>query len=83
MILEIRNTTDNKVVLLAPVQDAGTSRLHYTLGITLPEGILNGEYEYILREGNAILSTGLLRIGAYGKAGGEYDEPISYTQYGE
>ncbi len=45
--------------------DLCTSALFWQFNITLPEGMLEGEYEYNLLDGNTVIARGVLQIGDY------------------
>lgn len=82
MILKIRNTTDLQEIYNSEVTDKGTSGSYYTFDITLPEDIVDGEYEYILSDNDDVLSTGIITIqgkDTYPKE--QYNKPITYEQY--
>lgn len=82
MKLTIKNTTDLKVILDTEVTDKGTSARYYNFDITLPEGIPDGEYEYILQDGEETLSTGIITIqGGVDYHKRQYDKTIQYEQY--
>ena len=41
-----------------------------------------GEYEYIMKDGDTVVSTGVLIIGKYGTdIDGQYNKTIEYEQY--
>lgn len=82
MILTIKSTIDLKVILQEDVTDKQTSAGYYTFDITLPDGIPDGEYEYTLRDGDDILSNGVMTIrGKNGVAKEQYDKETEYEQY--
>lgn len=54
------------------VEDENLSRLNYAFDITLPEGILDGEYTYKLYSDNTVISTGLAQVG-------DYERPVETT----
>lgn len=47
------------------VTDNNTSRLFYAFDITLPEDIDEGEYSYVLSDGDIVKGTGLCQVGNY------------------
>lgn len=81
MKLTIKNTIDLNVILDTEVTDKGTSARFYTFDITLPEGIPDGEYEYTLKDGDTILSTGIINIRGKAENDTQYEKAIQYTQY--
>ncbi len=81
MKLKIKNTTDLREIYDSEVTDKGTSAGYYTIDISLPEGIPDGEYEYILSDGDNILSTGIMTILGDGLEKKQYNKDIEYEQY--
>lgn len=73
---------------LQDLEDKETSRLFYTFDITLPEGLVDGEYAYTLYdENNVVLATGLLQVGDYKPDNKTYEqntikENNGYITYG-
>ena len=80
MIFSLKSTIDLNVVLSTEVTDKRTSAGYYTFDIVLPDGVPNGEYEYVLMDDDTVLSSGLLVIGENFHPG-EYNKEISYEQY--
>lgn len=81
MRLTIKNTIDLNVILDTEVTDKGTSARFFTFDISLPEGIPDGEYEYTLKGGDTILSTGIINIRGKAENDTQYEKEIQYTQY--
>ena len=81
MTLTIKNTIDLNVILDTEVTDKGTSARFYTFDISLPEGVPDGEYEYTLKDGDTILSTGIINIRGRAENDTQYEKEIQYTQY--
>ena len=82
MRLTITNTIDHNVIYNQEVTDKGTSAKFYTLDITLPDGIPDGEYEYTLMDADGVLSTGIMTIlGANRHRKTEYEKDVIYEQY--
>lgn len=75
-----RNTIDLSVEVDRLVADLHTSDLYFNLSVVLPAGIPNGEYEYTLSVGDAVLSSGLLVIGENANAS-QYNKDVTYEQY--
>lgn len=75
-----RNTTDLSVEVDRFVRDFRTSGLYFNVSVVLPAGIPDGEYEYTLSVGDAVLSSGLMVVGENAKTS-EYNKDISYEQY--
>lgn len=67
------------------VEDRSRSSLFYNFTLLLPEGLPDGEYTYRLTDGDAVLATGLVRIGRYGAKNAVYtdNDRKPYTVYGE
>lgn len=63
-----------------PCEDDMTSILYHKIAVTLPDGIADGEYDYILDNGLGESVCGLLVIGELDKPF-EYDNTIEYEQY--
>ena len=81
MKLTIKNTIDLNVILDTEVTDTGTSARFFTFDISLPEGIPDGEYEYILHDDELVLSTGIIKIQGKADTDKQYDKDIQYEQY--
>lgn len=65
MLLKLVNNLSKVVYNIDNLVDNGTSSLHYTLNITLPSNIEEGEYTYWLYDGNNEVATGLAQVGNY------------------
>lgn len=61
-------------------EDEMTSILYHKIEVALPDGIADGEYDYILEDALGELGCGLLVIGDI-DAPIEYDNTIEYEQY--
>lgn len=75
-----KNTIDLSVEVNRFVRDLRTSDLYFNLSVALPAGIPNGEYEYTLSVGDAVLSSGLLVVGENANAS-QYNKDVTYEQY--
>lgn len=64
MTFEIVNSISQKSYTFE-VEDTGRRGMYYSLPITLPEGVDDGEYQYTLRDGDRVLHTGILRVGDF------------------
>ena len=80
LVFKAKSTIDLVVEINEVVTDLRTSDLYFNLAIALPEGLPDGEYEYTLSCGDAILSTGLLVLGGLSHPS-EYNKEIEYEQY--
>lgn len=79
MSLVLRNTTDQQETTLS-VTDLNTSGLYFNIAVALPAGLANGEYQYSLKNGEILVSGGLLYIGEL-KSPSQYETTIKYKQY--
>lgn len=81
--LALRNTTSRGNALVLAVVGLESKATYYDVTFALPERLADGEYEYELLGGEAVLSKGLAILGEYKRTQKVYDKPIEYTQYGE
>lgn len=66
MKLQLSNSVTKVVTLIENVVDLGVSALNYVFDVNLPEGMDDGEYEYVLMDDeNNPLATGVAQIGSY------------------
>lgn len=79
MALVMRNTTDLQETTLS-VTDLNTSRLYFNLAVALPVGLADGEYQYSLKDGNILVSCGLLYVGDL-QSPSQHETTITYKQY--
>lgn len=79
MALVIRNTTDHQETTLS-VTDLNTSGLYFNLAVALPGDLVNGEYQYSLKNGNIQVSCGLLYVGDL-QSPIQNGTTITYKQY--
>lgn len=68
------------------VLDLDVSDLYFYVALALPEGMADGEYRYELRSDDALLSQGLLVVGAPARGSApegtkQYNENITYEQF--
>ena len=75
------STVDRTVVLDVEVEDMEMYDSYRTFTAELPEGVQPGEYEYILRDGDVILSTGVATVAGGGEEMIQTDTTIEYEQY--
>lgn len=73
------NTTDH-VGMEVEVSDICTSALYFDVAVVLPEGIATGEYHYELKDGEIVVSSGLVFIGDLQNPN-QYEKTITYRQY--
>ena len=78
-------TAKSTVGLATPIDavllDLNLHRLYYNLAVTLLEGIEPGEYQYELKAGGRVLSTGLMIIRPASEEPEQYNKAITYEQY--
>lgn len=79
MALVMRNTTDLQETTLS-VTDLNTSGLYFNLAVALPGGLADGEYQYFLKNGNILVSCGLLYVGDL-QSPSQHETTITYKQY--
>lgn len=80
LVFKAKSTIDLSIMINQGVVDLQTSDLYFNLAIALPEGLPDGEYEYSLKNGDTLLSSGLLVIGDYAKPE-QHNTEIEYKQY--
>lgn len=80
LVFKAKSTIDLTWEVNQGVIDLETSDLYYNIAVSLPAGLPDGEYEYSLMSGDAILSSGLLVIGENSHPS-EYNKEIQYEQY--
>lgn len=71
----LKSTIDGQTVTSAGVADLSTRRLTYSVAVTLPSSVKEGEYLYELKKGSDVLSSGLATVGNYERT------TIQYTEY--
>lgn len=66
MILVLKNNVSKQEYVITGLTDLNTSVLYWTFDVVLPEGVIDGDYNYTLSDdNNVLLSSGLARIGDY------------------
>lgn len=66
MDLKLTNQLSKVEYTLTGLTDLQTSRLYYMFDITLPEGMLDGQYSYqLIDDDNKVVATGILQVGDY------------------
>ncbi len=80
LTFKARSTIDLTIEMDLQVVNLDVSALYLHLAVVVPEGCPVGEYEYDVRAGDSLLSTGLLMVGEFAKPD-EYEKPIEYEQY--
>lgn len=79
MGLVLKSTADLNETILS-VTDINTSGIYFNLAVALPDNLADGEYEYILKNGEIKVSCGLLYIGEL-QSSSQYENNITYKQY--
>lgn len=86
--LKLVNNLTKSEFTLRDLDDKETSNLFYTFDITLPEGLVDGEYGYTLYDDmDRVVATGLLQVGDYTPSNTTYEnntikEENGYITYG-
>ena len=80
LVFKAKSTIDLAVEVSQGVIDLQTSDLYFRIAVTLPDGLPDGEYEYSILAGDAIVASGLLVIGENSHPS-EYNKEIQYEQY--
>lgn len=75
------STIDLDTKINVQVTLAHTSNLYAIFLITLPSGVPDGEYEYVLQDHGFELSKGLLMVTGEGRIISQYNKSITYEQY--
>ncbi len=66
MKLKLSNNVTKVVTILENIVDLGVSAYNYEFDVNLPEGMDDGEYEYVLMDDqNNPLATGVAQVGSY------------------
>ena len=76
-----RSTVGLDIPISVAMLDLNVHRLCYHLGITLPDGIASGEYEYTLTAGGIVVSTGVMVVADGLTKAGQYNKSTTYEQY--
>ena len=76
-----KSTVGLDIPISVAMLDLNVHRLCYHLGITLPEYIASGEYEYTLTAGGIVVSTGVMVVADAPTQDGQYNKTITYEQY--
>lgn len=79
MSLSMMDTTDLKETVI-PVLDLNISTMYFNLAVALPGDLADGEYKYVLKAGEIVMSCGLVYIGDLKRAN-QHEQTITYTQY--
>ena len=74
MKLKLVNNLTKNTIDLGEIEDKKVSALFYSFDISLPDGIIDGEYTYQLYVDDNIVSTGLLQVGDYKSDNKEYND---------
>lgn len=80
LVFRATSTIDLNMKVECDVVDLASSDLYYHVIISLPAGLPDGEYEYVLASGQIPVSSGLLIIGEASDPS-QYNKDITYEQY--
>lgn len=78
--MTLRSTVARTTVLTADVRVSGCSSLYHYIYLTLPEGVQVGEYEYTLTQDEAVVASGIIRVGHYTPAEVQGTGGITFRQ---
>lgn len=82
--LTIKGTLTHETIFSANVTDDGTSAGYYRFNIGLPNSVQKGEYEYTLKKGTEVITSGVAIVGEYAGDTTQYnDSEMNYKQYGD
>lgn len=86
LAFRLSSTLDHSVPLDCSVIGLDFSAFYYSVALTLPEGVADGEYKYELTGGGQTLATGLLFVGARDRGTApagtkQFNENITYKQF--
>lgn len=79
LVLHMASTIDH-VEYFQVVTDLKTSDIYFSVGVDLPAGLPDGEYEYTLTADGIAVSTGLMVLGEPSSPS-QYERDITYEQY--
>ena len=85
MELKLINNLTKNTIDIGGIEDKLISAIFYSFDISLPEGVMDGEYTYqLINDEGKMVSTGLLQVGDYENSNNEYKETKKgYIVYGE
>ncbi len=84
MKLQLSNCLTKVVTIIENIVDLGSSAYNYEFDVELPEGMDDGDYEYVLMDDqNNHLATGVAQVGAYVPEKTAYtaQSKTTYVQY--
>ena len=81
LVFKAKNTIDLATEIDINVVDLNLSPLYLQLAVSLQEEIPNGEYEYTIKAGDEVVSTGLLVVEGEPSKPEEKETTIEYEQY--
>ena len=85
MELKLINNLTKNTIYICGIEYKWMSSIFYSFDISLPEGVMDGEYTYqLINDEGKMVSTGLLQVGDYENSNNEYKETKKgYIVYGE
>lgn len=82
--LRLAGTVGLDMVMDTEVVDMPISTLYYGVAFSLPDGTPAGEYGYVLEDADGMeLSRGLAMVCGPSRGDTQYEEKITFKQYGE
>lgn len=78
--VQIFGTVSKREILDVTAELAPIGISYYIIAVTLPQGLKNGEYEYVVSQRKGIISNGLVQIGEYQHAVRESEGGININQ---
>lgn len=82
--LRLTGTVGLEMVMDTEVVDMPLSSFYYSVAFSLPDGTPSGEYDYVLEDADGLeLSRGLAMVCGPSRGDTQYEEKITFKQYGE
>lgn len=78
--MQIFSTVSKREIVAVTAELAPLGLLYFIMLVTLPQGLENGEYEYVVSQRKGIISNGLVQIGEYKHAVRESEGGININQ---
>lgn len=81
MELLLQNKVTKDVTIFTGLTDLCTSALFYQFNIALPLNMIDGQYDYQLKDDDTVLATGVVQIGDFVPQVDIYKNNKTYTVY--
>lgn len=82
--LRLASTVGLEMVMDTEVGDMPLSSFYYGVAFSLPDGAPSGEYGYVLEDADGLeLARGLAMVCGPSRGDMQYEEKITFKQYGE